>query len=554
VTANSSYDVSLFVGPTSQPQGCALFFWEGVATANFSGVIVDCQHNDWTWIDGPNSSGNYGTIALPPPAPPTKDNNVPGGRQFAATWTDKFGNHWLFGGWGLDVTGAQPPNLEGLLSDLWVYSPVSPVFEGWIPAALPITTTTSGGVTTSTANLLPDEFPGSFGGSTPGARWGSVTWSDSSGNLWLFGGQGNSTTGSGLLNDIWEFTPSGYDATTPPPPATPTHNGSNTELGTWTPKSNTTTQNLPGTYPATPGTAGGGPGGRWGAAFATDPAGANVWVFGGQGFDGSGNLGLLNDLWKYNIAGATWTWMGPTNSKVGQNNGVYGTQGTALAVNAPGPGGRQAGTLWVDSAGNVWLFGGLGLDSAGTRNPGALSGLANGTTTPDGALLNDLWKYNIASQQWTWVSGGGATGLADQTGVYGKQMTAGAGNIPGSRWGAVSFVDSSNNLWVSTGWGYGSALAQSTGYLNDVWEYQQSSAQWIWWKGSTDVTQAGSFPSDIPPFWFVPYVRNTPGSRFGAAYWKQDGFGYFWIFGGEGLDISGKSGRLDDFLTYLPFP
>jgi hypothetical protein len=118
----------------------------------------------------------------------------------------------------------------------------------------------------------------------------------------------------------------------------------------------------------------------------------------------------------------------------------------------------------------------------------------------------------------------------------------------------VSFVDSSNNLWVSTGWGYGSALAQSTGYLNDVWEYQQSSAQWIWWKGSTDVTQAGSFPSDIPPFWFVPYVRNTPGSRFGAAYWKQDGFGYFWIFGGEGLDISGKSGRLDDFLTYLPFP
>jgi hypothetical protein len=245
--------------------------------------------------------------------------------------------------------------------------------------------------------------------------------------------------------------------------------------------------------------------------------------------------------------------MGPTNSKVGQNNGVYGTRGTPLAANAPGPGGRQAAILWVDS-GNVWLFGGLGLDSAGTRNPGSLSGLANGTTNPDGALLNDLWKYNIASGQWTWVSGGGATGVADQVGVYGTQQTPAAANIPGSRWGSAGFRDSSNNLFLSTGWGYASALAQSTGYLNDVWEYQQSSGQWIWWKGSTDVNQSGSFPSQYPPSWGVPYLTNTPGARFGAASWKQDALNYFWLFGGEGFDVSGSPGYLDDYLTYLPFP
>lgn len=558
VTAGGGFDVSVFVEPTSQTQGCWLFNYMGVAAANISDVIVDCQHNDWKWIDGPdalgttnNTPGNYGAIALPPPAPPVQDLNVPGGRQFAASWTDGSGNQWLYGGFGLDVSGASLPNLPGLLNDLWLWSPDDPL-RGWIPAGLPITTTTpTGGVPTNTPDLTPDEVTDNGSGSTPGGRWGSVSWTNA-GNLFLFGGQCSCTAGApGLMNDLWEFTPGSYDITTPPPPASPTHNGSYTETGTWSNPSAGGAANY-GTL-AVP-AASNLPGARWGAAFAINPANTTVWVFGGQGLDSAGHLGLLNDLWKYDIAGGTWTWMGPTNSNVGQNNGVYGTQGTPLAANAAGPGGRQVATLWVDHAGNVWLFGGLGLDSAGTRNPRALSGLSAGTVIPDGALLNDLWKYNPGTGQWTWVSGGGTTGLADQTGVYGTQQTAAAGNNPGSRWGSVGFVDSSNNLWVTTGWGYASATAQSTGYLNDVWEYQQSSAQWIWWKGSTDVNQAGSFPTQYPPSWLVPYPTNTPGGRFGAAYWKQDLSEYFWIFGGEGFDVSGTPGYLDDMLTYLPFP
>ena len=550
VTAGGGYDVFLFTQPTSQPQSCVLFNYRGVVNADIANVLVDCQHNDWTWVDAPNTAGAYGTATLPPPLPPAQDPNAPGGRDFAATWTDSTGRKWLFGGFGLDLPGATPPNLPGLLNDLWLWSP--DVAGGWIPAALPIISTTPGGVPTNTANLVPDETTDNPGGTTPGGRWGSITWSDSSGNLWLFGGEGYSTTGYGLLNDIWKFAPGSYDVTIPAPPATPTQIGSYTYTGNWTAVSNSTTQNNPGTYPATPGTAGGGPGGRWGAAFSTDPAGANVWVFGGQGLDSNGDLALLNDLWKYNIAGQTWTWMGPTNSKVGQNNGSYGTQGTPSAINFPG--GRQAAMLWVDNAGNLWLYGGLGLDSAGTRNPGTIAGLAAGSAIPDGALLNDLWKYDIGTGQWTWVSGGGATGLSDQTGVYGTQQVAAAGNIPGSRWGSAGFVDSSNNLFVFGGWGYASNVASSTGYLNDVWEYQQSSGQWIWWKGSSNVNQPGSFPSQYPPSYDVPYVQNTPGSRFGSAYWKQGALDYFHIFGGEGFDVALTPGYLSDLLDFLPFP
>lgn len=548
VTNGGLYDVSIFAGPTSQPQPCNIFFYVGIAKANVSSVVVDCQHNDWTWINGPDTIGglgNYGTAALPPPPPPAADTNAPGGREYPASWTDSVGRKWLFGGFGLDVAGHSPPDLPGLLSDLWVFDGIE-----WIPADLPVTTTTNAGVTIRTASRLPIQTTDSFGGTTPGSRWGSVTWTNASGNLVLFGGQGFSTGNVGFLNDTWTFTPGSYDNIN-----TPTERGSFTFTGNWVAGTNSGVVNDKGNY-GTLGTAAATniPSGRWGAAHCTDSSG-NVWVFGGQGVDSTGtNLVLLNDLWRFNIASGQWTWLGPTNSNASQNNGVYGTQGTALAANAPGPGGRQAALLWADNLGNIWLFGGLGLDSVGTRNAGSLNGgLPNGTT-PDGALLNDLWKYNIASGQWTWVSGGGATGLANQTGVYGTAGTAAAGNIPGSRWSAVGFADASGNLWLFGGWGYAS-IGQTTGFLNDVWEYHQGLGQWIWWKGSSDVNQNGDYPKQFSPSLGVPFITNTPGARRGPASWQQDSLEYFWVFSGQGFDSSSTSnGYLNDLWTYLPFP
>ncbi len=53
------------------------------------------------------------------------------------------------------------------------------------------------------------------------------------------------------------------------------------------------------------------------------------------------------------------------------------------------PGGRHEAVGWADANGNLWLFGGEGEDSVGTAN----------------GILNDLWVYNIASNQWTYVMG-----------------------------------------------------------------------------------------------------------------------------------------------------
>ena len=130
-----------------------------------------------------------------------------------------------------------------------------------------------------------------------------------------------------------------------------------------------------------------------------------------------------------------WTWDGGPNTA--NASGVYGTQGSAAAGNLPGA--RYDASSWTDSSGNFWLFGGVGYDSSGVTG-----------------YLNDLWRYSPSTGLWTWVSGGN---LANASGVYGTLGTAAAGNVPGARQAASSWIDSSGNLWLFGGVGYDSSGA-----------------------------------------------------------------------------------------------
>lgn len=53
---NANYNISVFTGPSTQAQGCTLWNFHGVVTANVNSIVVDCSHNDWTWIDGTKTS------------------------------------------------------------------------------------------------------------------------------------------------------------------------------------------------------------------------------------------------------------------------------------------------------------------------------------------------------------------------------------------------------------------------------------------------------------------------------------------------------------------
>ena len=128
------------------------------------------QTKQWAWMTGSatptcgakTNSGNcvangeygvYGTLRVPTPV------NVPGSREDAASWSDRNGHLWLFGGEGFDSIGSLWP-----LNDLWEYQlkqnpavaltfSANPVFAQ-NPITLTASVTASGTAPTGTVTFL----------------------------------------------------------------------------------------------------------------------------------------------------------------------------------------------------------------------------------------------------------------------------------------------------------------------------------------------------------------------------------------------------------------
>jgi hypothetical protein len=352
---------------------------------------------EWTWVSGDEGDtrdyshqhdygltwgnpGVYGTKGVPDTA------NKPGGREAGAGWTDSNGNIWIFGGYGTasapdsDVYGStQIP----YLNDLWEFNPttgewtwVSGVSDTWeeMPSA--------NGVYYSDYSAEEGVY-GTKGvaspTNTPGGRQGVVSWADSQGRIWLYGGDGidanagigpggnPATAGSGRLSDVWMFDPS---------------------ISQWTWEGGETTASTTMASYGTKGQASGTstPGSRSYSTGCTDENG-NLWLYGGNyaaGANPSWNsttiAGPMADMWEFNSESIQWTWQGG-NESVNGPVPVYGNEGVSSAQNSPGS--RQYGYCWFDTTGNLLLFGGNG-----SSKPGLTSGEWE-------AYFNDLWEYQV---------------------------------------------------------------------------------------------------------------------------------------------------------------
>ena len=140
--------------------------------------------NEWTWVNGPNfaNSGYIGTECISAP------NYVPSNRlESRACWTRSCDNFVVFGGIGHN---------NGAYNDMWNYSVANNEWT-WMSGSVLSNGTGNYGVilVSNPANM-------------PISRLGSIGWSDSSGNLWMFGGQDSGK----YYNDIWRFVP---DSTCP---------------------------------------------------------------------------------------------------------------------------------------------------------------------------------------------------------------------------------------------------------------------------------------------------------------------------------------------------
>jgi N-acetylneuraminic acid mutarotase len=440
-------------------------------------VVVPDQ---WTWVSGSKEVGQgsvYGTQGAADPS------NLPGGRESPVSWIDSSGKLWLFGGIGLGLR-------LGHLNDLWKYDPATDEWT-WVSGSNDVE---QAGVYGSRGIADP--------ANVPGARQSSVSWIDSSGMLWLFGGHGYDSVGESMfLNDLWKYDPT-------------------TNEWTWVSGSKFKDQvSVYGTRGiAAPSNV---PGSRWQSASWIDSDGT-LWLFGGRGWDSDFNVFELNDLWKYAPTADEWTWVSGTISAF--QTGIYGLQGIAAPSNVPG--GRHSPVSWIDPSGDLWLFGGYGYDSAGNRG-----------------ALNDLWKYNQTTDEWTWVSGGN---IVDQKGVYSTWRAASPLNIPGSRWSSGSWIDASGNLWLFGGigqdWSGRPGIYQR---LNELWMYDLNAKAWSWESGRTLGDQAGEYYSTQ----HTPDPSSIPGGRGRFVSWT-DSNGRFWLFGGGGYDWRYIFGFLNDLWYY----
>jgi galactose oxidase-like protein len=415
------------------------------------------------------------------------------------------------------------------------------------------------------------------GSGTPSARDSAASWTDSSGHFWLFGGEGIDSAGNyGYLNDLWEYTP-----------------GTGWLSAGWQRiAGGSSTNGAAGTYAAHGASAANWPGARAGAIYWTDKSG-NFWMFGGRGLDSTTNNAdlYLNDLWEY-VPGTGWSWVGGPNTASASSASYPASVGLASAQNLPG--GRASGVSWIDGAGDLWLMGGQGYDSAAAFGPlndlwefipgsgwiwqgGARTNSALGSygaagtasnvpgarynsvswtdpsgnfwlfggfglaTTATAGRLNDLWEYLPASGQWNFINGSKVVGAE---GVYGTEGTAAASNVPGSRYSSISWTDSQGNLYLFGGYGLDSS--GTPGGLNDLWKFLPSSGLWTWVSGSSFADAEGIYGT-----LGTDSIGSAPGARYGAMPW-MDAHGNLWFFGGYGIDVSGEVFDLNDLWEFIP--
>jgi hypothetical protein len=450
MASGANYNVTILTQPANPTQNCTLTNAVGTVSANVTNLQVACvniytiggtvsgltgaglvlQNNGddnlpvsanggFTFTDLVASGTSYNVTVLSQPTTPTQNCNI----------SNSSGN-----------ATANVTNLQVVCSNV--------IVSGW---------TWMGG-----SNLVNQSATyGSLGVSNPanipGPREAASTWTDATGNLWLFGGFGSDSTGSvSTLNDLWKY-----------------------GLGEWTWIGGSDLADQPGIY-GTQGTPSPTniPGTRKGAFAWTDRAG-NFWLFGGLY---PRTPAEFNDLWMYSAG--EWTWV--SGSNLANQPPSYGTQGTADPGNIPGA--RVSGASWIDPTGNLWLFGGDGYASDGF------------------GLLNDLWKYNAG--QWTWISG---ADIGNQLGTYGTLGTASPANVPGARRLAVSWTDASGSLWLFGGNGY---AASGGAELNDLWKY--SAGQWTWMGGANVPNQSGTYGTQG-----TPAAGNVPGARDSAVSWAD---------------------------------
>jgi gliding motility-associated-like protein len=193
--------------------------------------------------------------------------------------------------------------------------------------------------------------------------------------------------------------------------------------------------------------------GRYSSSGVKDENG-NFWLFAGE---------AQSDLWKFDPTINQWMLVNGSFTANGLAP-TYGTQGVAAATNHPGQA-TYGHPMWSDFNGNLWLFG------------------------PNG--LNNMWKYSIATNMWTWMKGNSTPGppVYGIQGVESPTVNPGTCNETDCHW-----TDSNGMLWLYTE------------FDGNLWKFNPTTNNWTWMKGNGSTTINPTYGT-INVFG----LNNTPG-------------------------------------------
>ena len=139
-----------------------------------------------------------------------------------------------------------------------------------------------------------------------------------------------------------------------------------------------------------------------------------------------GNISTLNEMWSFDTATNNWTYK---KGIINANNTLAAeyNKGVGIEHYRNIPRDRCNAPSWKDNAGNLWVF----------------SGLVN----VSGASKNDLWKYNVQTNNWILIHEGTQGGV----GSFGTKGVASPTNIPPALDYATTWTDLNGNLWLFGG-------------------------------------------------------------------------------------------------------
>ncbi len=237
------------------------------------------------------------------------------------------------------------------------------------------------------------------------------------------------------------------------------------------------------------------PGSRREHCLLTDNSG-NLYLYGGFGFAvttiPSGSLG---DMWKFNRESSMWAHISGPNSL---NNAAQYPPELNQFYGEAIPGARRDAVCGMSSQHEyILIFGGIGYGASvpagstiiylylfielifpSSNHPLPISICPNLISFLDlfslysAIHLSDVWRFDLASQQWALVGGSPVGNLLSSFPTLAIENPS-TNNHPGGRkvTGSHAGLDAnSSELWLFGGFGYGES--NPSGYLNDLWRFK----------------------------------------------------------------------------------